>query len=195
MATTCGVCKEASPKYKCPHCQLPYCSIKCFKEHILVHENEDTTPQNTTKAENSSSPPTTKSENTSASSTTIREASSQPTAPSDSPQQNPFLALRNHPAFLPLFMKYPHLRSQLRQIYTATLNPAVPAAELYRDEDGDEDKKPVWEPPPGMPRVEGQWTQEKADDVAVEVLSRLVEKEEGVREFMALVEIVFGEEE
>ncbi|TPX45359.1 hypothetical protein SeMB42_g01174 [Synchytrium endobioticum] len=29
----CEVCKEGSPKYKCPICRLPYCTLTCYKKH------------------------------------------------------------------------------------------------------------------------------------------------------------------
>ncbi len=29
----CGVCGEGEDKYKCPKCRLPYCSVKCCKQH------------------------------------------------------------------------------------------------------------------------------------------------------------------
>lgn len=29
----CGVCGGDESKYKCPKCRLPYCSVKCCKEH------------------------------------------------------------------------------------------------------------------------------------------------------------------
>ncbi|VVT46683.1 uncharacterized protein SAPINGB_P001335 [Magnusiomyces paraingens] len=29
----CGVCHAVPPKYKCPRCALPYCSLVCFKAH------------------------------------------------------------------------------------------------------------------------------------------------------------------
>eukprot|EP01087_Luapelamoeba_hula_P021819 TRINITY_DN7694_c0_g1_i2.p1 TRINITY_DN7694_c0_g1~~TRINITY_DN7694_c0_g1_i2.p1 ORF type:complete len:185 (+),score=15.29 TRINITY_DN7694_c0_g1_i2:2-556(+) len=33
--TTCGVCTgdQPPPKYRCPNCRLPYCSVACFKLH------------------------------------------------------------------------------------------------------------------------------------------------------------------
>lgn len=32
-ARKCLVCNEAVPKYKCPSCLVPYCSLACFKKH------------------------------------------------------------------------------------------------------------------------------------------------------------------
>ncbi|NP_001152218.2 HIT-type Zinc finger family protein isoform 2 [Zea mays] len=34
---SCCVCKEAPPKYKCPSCRTPYCSVTCFKKHKALH--------------------------------------------------------------------------------------------------------------------------------------------------------------
>jgi HIT zinc finger. len=43
----CGVCGESNlAKYKCPKCRLPYCSVKCCKDHKVtcpaVQTNADT---------------------------------------------------------------------------------------------------------------------------------------------------------
>ncbi|XP_038670050.1 zinc finger HIT domain-containing protein 3 isoform X2 [Scyliorhinus canicula] len=29
----CGVCEEQPPKYRCPRCELRYCSVGCYKIH------------------------------------------------------------------------------------------------------------------------------------------------------------------
>ncbi|KAI8349766.1 hypothetical protein B0O80DRAFT_501100 [Mortierella sp. GBAus27b] len=29
----CGICDANPPKYKCPTCTLPYCSLACYKKH------------------------------------------------------------------------------------------------------------------------------------------------------------------
>lgn len=34
-AVSCCVCQSKEPKYKCPKCLLPYCSVNCCKEHKL----------------------------------------------------------------------------------------------------------------------------------------------------------------
>ncbi|EGD80769.1 hypothetical protein PTSG_01357 [Salpingoeca rosetta] len=36
QARLCGVCTEENPKYKCPRCELRYCSLKCYKQHKQV---------------------------------------------------------------------------------------------------------------------------------------------------------------
>ena len=30
---SCGICKVAPHKYKCPQCRIRYCSVACFKAH------------------------------------------------------------------------------------------------------------------------------------------------------------------
>eukprot|EP00058_Branchiostoma_floridae_P005506 XP_002590994.1 hypothetical protein BRAFLDRAFT_113877 [Branchiostoma floridae] len=30
---TCEVCSEQPPKYRCPRCEVRYCSLTCFKQH------------------------------------------------------------------------------------------------------------------------------------------------------------------
>ena len=29
----CTICNSSNPKYKCPKCEIPYCSIPCFRKH------------------------------------------------------------------------------------------------------------------------------------------------------------------
>ncbi|KAI9472910.1 hypothetical protein BDB00DRAFT_861220, partial [Zychaea mexicana] len=31
----CAICNDQESKYKCPTCKAPYCSIACFKNHML----------------------------------------------------------------------------------------------------------------------------------------------------------------
>lgn len=31
--TPCEICKDCISKYKCPRCEILYCSVKCFKTH------------------------------------------------------------------------------------------------------------------------------------------------------------------
>ncbi|XP_044530227.1 zinc finger HIT domain-containing protein 3 isoform X2 [Gracilinanus agilis] len=32
LVSVCGVCEER-PKYRCPACRVPYCSVPCYKKH------------------------------------------------------------------------------------------------------------------------------------------------------------------
>jgi HIT zinc finger len=29
----CNVCRQCESRYKCPRCQIPYCSVACYKQH------------------------------------------------------------------------------------------------------------------------------------------------------------------
>jgi hypothetical protein len=35
----CQVCKETEARYKCPKCDIVYCSLKCFKDERHAHED------------------------------------------------------------------------------------------------------------------------------------------------------------
>ena len=95
---------------------------------------------------------------------------------------NPYLALQNHPRFEPLFTKYPSLKGHLQRIHQASQNPY----DQPRAEDGSGSRARTRD------RVQGQWTQDKADELATNVLVDLRKRDEGVREFMELVNEVFG---
>ncbi|KAE9966909.1 hypothetical protein EG328_008530 [Venturia inaequalis] len=172
--TLCGVCKTDPSKYKCPHCQLPYCSVKCFKAHILTHESD------------TNSPPSPTAQNPIIVDTEGRNPNT--LTANDGDPANPYESLVQHPQFHTLFTKYPLLKTQLARVHNATKNPAdFPSEEREdqrvnghghgRNQQGD--------------RVKGQWTQEKANELAAEILVSLMDQDEGVREFMALRKIVF----
>jgi hypothetical protein len=42
LQPVCGVCQSLSPKYKCPKCLVPYCSIACCKNHKEAHHSATT---------------------------------------------------------------------------------------------------------------------------------------------------------
>jgi len=111
----CGVCDVNPPKYKCPRCRLPYCSVACNKIH---HENHPADPEPAPAA-----PRSALSESL---------ATSLPQLPDPS---NPFQALESSEKLRLLFRKYPGLPDQLRKIDAATLpppeaKPAIPASLL-----------------------------------------------------------------
>ncbi|XP_063709656.1 zinc finger HIT domain-containing protein 3 [Culicoides brevitarsis] len=33
MTRKCEICDKSDSKYKCPKCEIPYCSLECFKQH------------------------------------------------------------------------------------------------------------------------------------------------------------------
>lgn len=95
---------------------------------------------------------------------------------------NPYLALQSHPQFKPLFTKHPNLKIQLQRVHQASQNP-------YDNPPRADDRKA---PRPRIrERVQGQWTQDKADDLAAKALMDLRKQDEGVKEFMDLVNEVF----
>ncbi|KAF4341732.1 zinc finger domain protein [Fusarium beomiforme] len=110
----CGVCNMNPPKYKCPRCRLPYCSVACNKLH---RENHPPDPEPTP------APQSTASES-------LPKSLPQPTDP-----LNPFQALESSEKLRLLFRKYPSLPDQLLKIDAATLPPpetksAIPASLL-----------------------------------------------------------------
>ncbi|TID24440.1 zinc finger domain-containing protein [Venturia nashicola] len=172
--TPCGVCKTSSSKYKCPHCQLPYCSVKCFKTHILTHES-DNKPSSPT--EQSPVIVDTGGENPHAS------------GENESDPDNPYEALLQHAQFHNLFTRYSLLKAQLARVYNATKNPSDIPSEERVDQQGNGYGRGSNHQQ--CDRVKGQWTQEKANELAAEILMSLMKQEEGVRELMALRRIVF----
>ncbi|KAH7273805.1 hypothetical protein MRS44_001316 [Fusarium solani] len=120
----CGVCNVNPPKYKCPRCYLPYCSVACNKTH---RENHPPDPEPAPKPEQPQP----------------QQQPSEPRQPFD--PSNPFRALESSDKLRQLFQKYPHLPDQLLQIHAATLPPretksAIPASLLK----GLPPKKETW---------------------------------------------------
>ncbi|KAM0204233.1 hypothetical protein ACHAPA_009332 [Fusarium lateritium] len=110
----CGVCNVDPPKYKCPRCRLPYCSVACNKIHRENHP-PDPEPAQTSQPEPSQS--------------------QLPSRPPPADPSNPFSALERSEKLRLLFRKYPNLPEQLRKIDAATLPPpetksSIPASLL-----------------------------------------------------------------
>ncbi|GKT99677.1 hit zinc finger protein [Fusarium langsethiae] len=112
----CGVCNTNPPKYKCPRCRLPYCSVACNKIHRENHPPDpEVAPQ----------PEPTRSES----------QSQQVSEPRPLDPSNPFQTLETSEKLRLLFRKYPDLSEQLLKIDAATLPPpetksAIPASLL-----------------------------------------------------------------
>ncbi|KAG5954714.1 hypothetical protein E4U58_007493 [Claviceps cyperi] len=102
--TLCGVCGAEQPKYKCPRCYVPYCSVACNKTHKENHPPDEPIPVPQPDKSVSSSNGT-----------------------SDSPQKNGspnlFRALDTSDHLRRLFRKYPSLAEQLLTIFAATQPP------------------------------------------------------------------------
>eukprot|EP01134_Creolimax_fragrantissima_P005191 CFRG5191T1 len=64
----CGVCNQSLSKYKCPKCEIRYCSIPCFKKHketpcvsdSVISDTSNTTTSTTERVDDNASsvPPT-----------------------------------------------------------------------------------------------------------------------------------------
>jgi ribosomal protein L34 len=97
-----------------------------------------------------------------------------------------YLALQSHPMFQPLFTKHPTLKSQLQKVHKATMNPYDEPRSHdggFRGRGRGRGGRNVREPE----RVQGQWTQDKADDLATKMLVDLMKQDAGVKEFMELL--------
>ncbi len=199
MVEICGVCDKQDSKYKCPVCELRYCSIACYKPHKASHESETATVDSKPKQPTKDRPGTT--------------------------QRVPkvdFTGFEDDKDFQRLLTRYPALRVQLQTIYALTLEPAPEDARSWN-----RTPLPGFDPPAhasrgrgrgrgfrggrggfgrggkdvSIPqgRQHGRWTQAKGDQEALDVIKRLrraedeSEEAEGLREFVALCQIKFGE--
>ncbi|KAG6010285.1 hypothetical protein E4U21_007334 [Claviceps maximensis] len=101
----CGVCGADGPKYKCPRCYMPYCSVACNKTHKENHPPDEPRPPVTNPDE------------------LVTSKSNDPSKSQTCDPSNPFSALDTSDKLQHLFRKYPKLPEQLRIIYAATQPP------------------------------------------------------------------------
>lgn len=111
----CGVCNVNPPKYKCPRCYLPYCSVACNRTHRENHP-PDPEPQHNPEPPQPQVPD-------------VQSAPSLPSLPAD--PTNPFRALETSDKLRLLFQKYPSLPDQLLRIHAATLPPQDPESKKH----------------------------------------------------------------
>ncbi|KAK6002388.1 hypothetical protein QM012_002026 [Aureobasidium pullulans] len=112
MGEICGVCRQNESKYKCPSCQLRYCSIACFKQHKETHANDPPRESFTQSIQPTQSAPS--------------DSSPLPTARSALPGSSKkidFAGFESDPELLRLLSRYPNLRIQLQSVYGLTLEP------------------------------------------------------------------------
>ncbi|KAF2668306.1 hypothetical protein BT63DRAFT_479718 [Microthyrium microscopicum] len=179
--TQCTICDKPEPKYKCPHCEIRYCSIPCFKTHIsTAHDSPD---PNTTNATTDPSP--------AKNAVTTNTPSVALTAhPSPQPRPiSPTTTLLTDPRLIQLLTRYPTLKPTLRTIYQTTVHPERLLDEHSDDSDVDEDAlKRTW----GGADYK-RWTQERADEKALNELAEISKEDEGVAEFFELARIIFAQ--
>ncbi|EON64737.1 hypothetical protein W97_03970 [Coniosporium apollinis CBS 100218] len=182
MSALCGVCSQEPPKYKCPSCELQYCSFTCYKSHKTTHEADQ--PRTSPSPSTAPSLPGISAPDPTASNPPTNAPL--PTAPL------PITALPTDPTFQRLLTQRPTLRSQLRKIYTATLEPPPRdnSAPTRYGRGGQRGFRGRYRNRPVRP-----WTQETGDRYALRLLSEAMAEEregEGVREFVACVGRVWG---
>eukprot|EP00245_Coleochaete_scutata_P004380 TRINITY_DN16874_c0_g1_i1.p1 TRINITY_DN16874_c0_g1~~TRINITY_DN16874_c0_g1_i1.p1 ORF type:complete len:142 (+),score=21.42 TRINITY_DN16874_c0_g1_i1:91-516(+) len=47
----CEICNEASSKYKCPVCRIPYCSLFCYRQHKATPCNQTELPPSNSQSD------------------------------------------------------------------------------------------------------------------------------------------------
>ena len=208
MAQKCGVCHIEDSKYKCPVCEIRYCSLACYRLHKPTHENESNDQSITPAQPKKDRPGTT--------------------------QRVPkidFTGFEKDSELLRLLKRYPLLQLQLQTVYGLTLEPGPEDSRTWNKQPlpplpGYDAPAP---PPPTRgcgshrgrggrgnrrgggrhqedgreQREHGRWTQEKGDREASKVLAKMREGDgtdgddvaEGVREFVELVRLRFGEKD
>lgn len=183
MAIICEICNNQPPKYKCPLCQLRYCSLDCYKEHKLAHTHQEKHIHS--PLDGASSPvlaPTTKT----------------PEKDGNEQVQDSYTSLLRSTELEQLFVRYPQLKSQLKSIYTATLEPS--------QEDQENESRRRNRAGRGRGRGRGRrntydspapWTRERGLKDAMRQLRNVRRAEgqqgEGLREFSALVTKTYEE--
>ncbi|KAH8687505.1 hypothetical protein BGZ60DRAFT_363535 [Tricladium varicosporioides] len=163
----CGVCNEKDSRYKCSRCYLPYCSIGCISIHKAAHP-----PQETVHKPADQSPPKINAR--------IPQAGVVG-------YKSPFCALDESKELRALFKIYPQLKSQLENIYAATLPPTEGSQpELSHRHRKKSSKADFWDRDRGL---------QNGIHALNELRNTCGEDGEGVREFSRLIlQIVSGEE-
>lgn len=209
-STSCGVCADQPPKYKCPSCELRYCSIVCYKTHkSTTHADADATAAagpgpGPHPAISFSSAPTTPM---------LPSVPAPTTSSSPASTTSPIASLLTNPSLAALFTRYPALRHRLQRIYASTQEPDPstlanddsPHSHQHHHRGGrGRGRGRGWGRGRGRGRGRGgggggggPWKQEYADRAAVKQLLRMRawdgEVGEGVREFVTLVAQLRGD--
>ncbi|EME48550.1 hypothetical protein DOTSEDRAFT_118716 [Dothistroma septosporum NZE10] len=204
MAPTCGVCNEQDSKYKCPICELRYCSIPCYKTHKPTHVDEKTSGNAKADGQEAQLP-------------RDRQGTTQRAPKVD------FTGFENDQDFQRLLSRFPRLKYQLQLCYGVTLEPGPDEDFTWARRDWlDDDRSSArggfrgrgrgrgrgargrgrgGRFVPELPQEErqrGPWRQEKGDKQALNIVHRMrsgsAEEElvEGMTEFIELCQIKFG---
>ncbi|KAI7272279.1 hypothetical protein KC345_g7112 [Hortaea werneckii] len=198
MATStplCGICTAHESKYKCPVCELRYCSLACYKQHQPLHA--------TTFSSSSEDATTT---------TTTQPQSTTPSSARPPQDRRPgthrrvpridFTQFDTDPDFISLLHRYPRLKIQLQALYALTLEPGPEDARTWSREPLPGEPAPArgagfhqrgrggrggrggrrggrgrggnfFREPPSEGRQHGQWTVEKGEKEALGTMKRM----------------------
>ncbi|KFY67668.1 hypothetical protein V496_01476 [Pseudogymnoascus sp. VKM F-4515 (FW-2607)] len=179
----CGVCNDQQAKYKCSRCEIPYCSVACATLHRAIPCEAPVTRSLTPLA----AEPATQNGS-------VRPL---PGTVAGSTQGNIFSVLESSQKLQTLFIMYPRLRSQLRDIYNATLPPTDDSNTLGSNNDH---SYPQFQRGRGGGRGgmgrgsssrQGPWSSDRGTQDGIDALGKAKlefgKSSEGVREYANLV--------
>ncbi|KAF4551967.1 HIT zinc finger domain-containing protein [Elsinoe fawcettii] len=176
-AVHCDVCLEQPSKYRCPSCNLRYCSIPCYRKHKLDHEGDDITTSGTAGKQDLATP--------------NPLPGTRPRLPGQAKAID-FSGFENDAVLLELFKKDPALRVKLQSIFGYTLEPP-PGPRGGRG--GYRGRGRGFAGRSANQSFGGPWTQAKGDTEALQKLKAMREEDENgnVAEFVRLVGLRFGD--
>ncbi|KAH0612717.1 uncharacterized protein H6S33_009097 [Morchella sextelata] len=161
----CGICNEAPSKYKCPSCEIPYCSLVCYKPHKVQHEKAKL------------------AEPTSAAPKAAEKAQDDEPEPAPKPiETGKFASLLSSPEVQQMLAS-PSLRQHLLSVHKATLEPP-PQNFVPRGRGGRGRGRGGRG---GFEQTRRPWNEERAVKAGVGELKRLREDNTEVDEFVNLV--------
>ncbi|KAG8630737.1 hypothetical protein KVT40_002356 [Elsinoe batatas] len=175
-AVECGVCFEQPSKYRCPTCDLRYCSIPCYKKHKVDHEaTAEATDASTLQQDLATPKPL---------------PGTRPRLPGQA-RAIDFTGFENDTVLLDLLRKDPSLRVKLQSIFGFTLEPPFG----QRGGRGGFRGRGRGSRFNG-PSHSGPWTQVKGDAEALQKLKSFRDEDEdgSVAEFVRLVGLRFGDD-
>ncbi|KAI5369892.1 Putative Zinc finger HIT domain-containing protein [Septoria linicola] len=215
MAIECGVCHENESKYRCPKCDIRFCSVPCSKIHKTTHENAQV--EITAPAPQSEHPEQVRHED---------RLQAQQDARLETTEQSRFHGFEHDPELKRLIARYPDLKHEIQLVYGLTMEPGPEEAYTWGNQKWFDDNHASQRArasqnrgnrgrgrasgggrggrgrlPDELPfdeRQRGPWTQSKGDKQGLEIMGKLrathhLELSEGMREFIKLCSMKFGQ--
>ncbi|KAH0369012.1 hypothetical protein KCU65_g3592, partial [Aureobasidium melanogenum] len=177
MGEICGVCTQNDSKYKCPSCQLRYCSIACFKQHKETHANDPPKQQSTQSIQPAPAP-----------SDLSQAPATRPPLPGSSKKID-FAGFESDPELLRLLSRYPNLRIQLQSVYGLTLEPTPQEQRSFSSRGRGRGRGR------GGFHQQSHWSQAKGDKEAIESFKNMRNAEaddQALAEFVQLLKMRFA---